>query len=230
MFIVTLLILLQLLFLTIGIWKIADSFVYVYSILTLISLFVVVYIVSTEDNPSYKLAWTIPVLSFPVFGGLFYLIFGLKKTTKRFREKILKIHNETEYLLDQDEEVLKEIYNKDKHFYNQAKYLKDYASSPIYKNTITEYLSPGEEFFRVLVEELKKARHYILLEYFIIEEGKMWDEILEILEEKVSQGVDVRLIYDDMGCLTTLHYKYYEKLREKGIKTVVFNPSYPFYL
>ena len=87
MFIVTLLILLQLLFLTIGIWKIADSFVYVYSILTLISLFVVVYIVSTEDNPSYKLAWTIPVLSFPVFGGLFYLIFGLKKTTKRFREK-----------------------------------------------------------------------------------------------------------------------------------------------
>lgn len=228
MFIVGLLILLQFLFLTFGIWKLADSFVYLYSILTLISLFVVVYIVSTEDNPSYKLAWTIPVLAFPVFGGLFYLIFGLKKTTKRFREKILKIHNETEYLLEQNEEVLNEIAKQDKHFYTQAKYLKDYASSPIYKNTITEYLSPGEEFFKVLIDELKKARHYIFLEYFIIEEGKMWDDILEILEEKVRQGVDVRLIYDDMGCLTTLHYKYYEKLRQKGIKTVVFNPFVPF--
>jgi cardiolipin synthase A/B len=228
MFIVGLLIVFQLLFLIIGIWKLTESFVYLYAILTFLSLFVVIYIVSTEDNPSYKLAWTIPVLSFPVFGGLFYLIFGLKKTTKRFRERILKIHNDTEYLLEQDGEILNEIKEKDTHFYNQVSYLNKYAASPIYKNTITKYLSPGEKFYKVLIEELKKARHYIFLEYFIIGEGKMWDAVLEILEEKVKEGLDIRLIYDDMGSLTTLPYKYHEKLKQKGIKTLVFNPFVPF--
>ncbi len=85
--------------------------------------------------------------------------FGLKKTTKRFREKILKIHNETEYLLDQNEEVLDEIYKQDKHFYTQAKYLKDYASSPIYKIQLQNiYLR--EKNFKVLIEELKSKTLY----------------------------------------------------------------------
>lgn len=81
--------------------------------------------------------------------------------------------------------------------------------------------------FPVLVKELEQAQHYIFIEYFIIHDGVMWRTILDILEKKVKEGLDVRLIYDDMGCLTTLPHKYYETMRAKGIKCQVFNPFRP---
>ena len=81
--------------------------------------------------------------------------------------------------------------------------------------------------FLDMLEDLKKAKHFIFLEYFIIHEGKMWNSILEILEQKVKEGVDVRLIYDDMGCVTTLPHRYYKKLQAKGIKCAAFNPVRP---
>lgn len=227
-FIVTLLILFQLTFLVFAVFKLTETFVYLYGILTVLSLIVVVYIVSTKNNPSYKLAWTIPVLAFPVFGGFFYLMFGLKKTTKRFKESLKNIHDETNKFLIQDEELLKEILREEKSIYNQVKYLEANADSPVYKNTFTKYLSPGEEYYKLLLEEIKKATNYIFMEYFIIQEGEMWNSILDVLKEKVKEGVDVRVIYDDMGCLRTLPFKYDEKLKSYGIKVVAFNPFVPF--
>lgn len=228
MVIIGLLIIIQLGILIFTIWKLSESFVYLYVLFTAISIFSVIYILSTKDNPSYKLAWVIPVLLVPVFGGLFYLIFGSRRTTKKFRERMINIYRETEKVLPQDEDIIEEIKEDDKSFANQVKYLNNYAGSPIYKNTTTKYLSPGEKFFEELKQELKSAKKYIFMEYFIIQEGVMWNSILEILEEKVKEGVDVRIIYDDMGCLQTLPYKYYEKLREKGIRCLVFNPFVPF--
>ena len=81
--------------------------------------------------------------------------------------------------------------------------------------------------FPVLVRELKQAKKYIFIEYFIINDGVMWQTILNILEKKAAEGVDVRLIYDGFGCLTTLPHKYYEELQKKGIKCQVFNPFRP---
>lgn len=225
--IVGLLILLQIVILALGIWKLSKYFVYLYGIFILLSILVVIYLVSKKDNPSYKLAWTIPILLFPVFGGLFYLIFGGNKTTKRFRQKIKNAHDETKHLLKQDENILQEIQYKDKSIVGQTKYIQNYSQFPVYKNTITEYLTPGEEFFKVLKEELEKAEHFIFMEYFIIQEGVMWNSILEILERKAKQGVDVRVMYDDMGCLRILPYKYNEKLEKMGIKCSVFNPFIP---
>ena len=81
--------------------------------------------------------------------------------------------------------------------------------------------------FPVLVRELEQAEHYIYIEYFIINDGVMWRTILDILERKATEGVDVRLIYDGFGCLTTLPYHYERFLREKGIQCQVFNPFRP---
>ena len=110
MVIVGLLIIIQLGILTFTIWKLSESFVYLYVLFTAISIFSVIYILSTKDNPSYKLAWVIPVLLLPVFGGLFYLIFGSRRTTKKFREKMIDIHNETSKFLPQDKEIIEEIF------------------------------------------------------------------------------------------------------------------------
>ena len=228
MVIVGLLILLQLFILLFGIWKISESFFDVYIFFFVISVLVVIYIVSRTDNPSYKLAWTIPVLLFPVFGGLFYLIFGGKKINTRFKKKIEKVYYESKDLLIQDENIIHELEEIDKSIANQARYTSKFALSPIYKNTTTEYLSPGEKFYEKLIEELKNAKRYIFMEYFIINEGKMWNTILDILAKKAKEGVDVRIIYDDMGCLRTLPYKYGDQLKKLGIKCQVFNPFVPF--
>lgn len=226
--IVGLLIFFQLVVLLFGIWELTESFVYLYVFFFIISILVVIYILSRTDNPSYKLAWTIPVLLFPVFGGLFYLIFGGKKMNSRFKKKVQRVYNESKDKLIQDQGVIAELESIDKSIANQARYTSKYALSPVYKNSMTEYLSPGEEFFDCLIEELKKAKRYIFMEYFIVNEGKMWDTILDILEQKVKEGVDVRMVYDDVGCLTTLPYKYNEKLEKRGIKCKVFNPFVPF--
>ncbi|MGL5379152.1 cardiolipin synthase [Clostridium sp.] len=228
MVIVGLLIILQLGILSFAIWRLSESFVYLYVLFIVVSIAVVIYILSRKDNPSYKLAWAIPVLLVPVFGGLFYLIFAANKSNKRFRKKIEKVSREVVPLNMQDENIIKEIESQNKSIASQAKYINSYAACAVHKNTTTKYLSPGEDFFEKLKEELQNAKHYIFMEYFIIQEGVMWDSILDILVKKVQNGVDVRLIYDDMGCLRTLPYKYNEKLEKMGIKCLAFNPFVPF--
>ncbi|MCK8817905.1 cardiolipin synthase [Natroniella sulfidigena] len=178
-------------------------------------------------NPIYKVAWIIPILLFPVFGGLFYIFFAGKKLHKRAKHKMTLIGDKMSDVLQPKEDILEEIENQSKVAANQSRYIQDYAYSPPDCNTTTDYFPIGEMKFEQLKEELKKAEDYIFLEYFIIEEGEMWNSILDILVEKAAEGVDVRVIYDDVGCLFTLPYKYNEQLEMKGIKCSVFNPLVP---
>ena len=124
-------------------------------------------------------------------------------------------------------EVMEEINERKDVSLGHTSYIKNVARFPMHKNTETKNYSSGEENYADLLKELKKAKKYIFMEYFIIEEGKMWDSILEILEEKASEGVDVRLIYDDMGCISLLPYGYDKTLEKKGIKCIAFNPFKP---
>lgn len=227
MVIVGLLILFQIGILISVIWKLSNYFIYFYIVCVIISVVVVLYLISKDENPSYKLAWTIPIMVFPLFGGLFYIMIGNNKTSKKFINKLEEIYQETVPYMPQDEVIMEGLVKQDKNIANQARYIKDFSGYPIYENTTTKYFSPGESFFEALIQELEKAEHFIFMEYFIIQEGKMWDTILEILERKVKEGVDVRVLYDDIGCLKTLPYQYEEKLRKMGIKCLVFNPLAP---
>lgn len=195
----------------------------------ILSIIVILWIVNKKDNPAYKLAWVIPILLFPILGGFLYLLMGNKKPTKKLRKKLDREYIRSYDLLNQEQQVLEELEAKDKAFANQAKYLINTVSFPIYKNTSTEYLSSGESTYELMLIELEKAEHFIFMEYFIIERGVMWENILKILEKKAKQGLDVRLIYDDFGCLTVLPYKYYSKLEKMGIKCEAFNRYIPIF-
>lgn len=227
MVLVGLLILLQIGVIVAIVLKLSNYFVYFYAVCVIISFVVVMYVISKNDNPSYKLAWTIPIMAFPLFGGLFYIIAGHNHAGQKFISKLKDVVDRSIPFMPQDKSIIDELEEKDKQIANQAKYIQDYSSFPIYKNTTTKYLSPGETFYESLLEELEKAEHFIFMEYFIINSGKMWDTILEVLEKKVKEGVDVRILYDDIGCVSTLPYKYEETLRKKGIKCLVFNPLAP---
>ncbi|WP_130806242.1 cardiolipin synthase [Senegalia massiliensis] len=220
-------ILAQLLVLIWAILKFQDYFVVFYAVSIVISIGVVLFIINDPINPAYKIAWIIPILLFPIFGGLFYILFGGNKVNKRDKKRMKFIEHKMKQCLPPDRDILKEIELIDKDAMNQCSYLQNSAYVPAFKNTFTEYFPIGELKFKRLKEELKKAKEFIFLEYFIISEGKMWDEILEILKEKASEGLDIRIIYDDFGCVLTLPYGYDKKLESMGIKCAIFNPLIP---
>ena len=209
--------------------KYSESFFDFYLASLTLSIIIVFIIINNKSNPSYKIAWIVPVMIFPIFGGLFYLLYGGNKLSTREKLKMVIQNIEMTNSLKQDDEIKKKIGDKSIYAKNQSEYILNYAKCPVYNNTETTYFKIGEEKFEALLRELKKAEKFIFLEYFIIQEGKMFNSILEILEEKAKQGVDVRLIYDDVGCIVTLPHNYKNTLEAKGIKCRVFNPIKPFF-
>ena len=224
--ITALLIVLQALLLFGFIWKLDNYFVYFYAGSVLLSLLITLGIINSKSNPAYKITWLIPILLFPVFGGLVYLLFGSDRTGRYLRKKLQGIGTEMD-------NVIGEAHRRSgaeqlpPDAANQSRYISHCAYCPPYQNTTTEYLPLGEVKFERMVEELKKAKHYIFLEYFIIQEGKMWNTILDILRQKAAEGVDVRVIYDDMGCIMILPTGYDKTLEQMGIKCRIFNPFVP---
>ena len=209
--------------------KYSESFFDFYLASLALSIIIVFIIINNKSNPSYKIAWIVPVMIFPIFGGLFYLLYGGNKLSTREKLKMVIQNIEMTNSLKQNDEIIKKIGDKSIYAKNQSEYILNYAKCPVYNNTETTYFKIGEEKFEALLRELKKAEKFIFLEYFIIQEGKMFNSILEILEEKAKQGVDVRLIYDDVGCIVTLPHNYKNTLEAKGIKCRVFNPIKPFF-
>lgn len=226
-FIIVVLLAVQIVLLVGLIWRLSNYFAYFYFLFILISIVVVLFIINRDYEPAYKLAWVVPILLFPVFGGFLYLIFSDKRTTKAFKQNVRIEFAKAICFLHQDQKILEELEAEDREIAFQSNYLSKTCSFPVYQNTVTQYLSPGEMFFDKLTEELEKAKHFIFMEYFIVEEGFMWNRILDILAQKAKDGLDVRMMYDDAGCLQTLPYKYNEKLAEMGIKTMVFQPFTP---
>lgn len=220
-------ILLQLAWIAAVVWGVSINFKPVSTIISILSILIVLWIVNKKINPSYKLAWTILILVIPFFGVTVYLIFGQSRIARKMAREFQNIQKSTSDIFQENPETRKKLVMKDKRMSNQSKYIRDYAGFPLHKDTTAEYFPIGEEMFKAMVEELKKARHYIFLEFFIINDGRMWQTILDILVEKVKEGVDVRLIYDDMGCVTTLPYHFYKQLQEMGIKCASFNPLRP---
>jgi len=209
------------------VYRFNSYFAYFYWISIFASMVAVLWIINDRSNPSYKIAWIIPILLFPIFGGLFYFFFGGKRLSKKEKRKMRLIEQKVYKALRPQKANLNEIVKHNELAAVQSRYIQDNAHFPLYKNTIGEYLPIGKVKFEKLKEELKKAKHFIFMEYFIIQEGVMWNSILDILVEKVKEGVDVRIIYDDAGCLLTLPYKYNKKLENMGIKCCVFNPMVP---
>lgn len=220
---------LQIWVITFFLLKYSESFFDFYLASLALSIIIVFIIINNKSNPSYKIAWIVPVMIFPIFGGIFYLLYGGNKLSTREKLKMVIQNIEMTNSLKQNYEIIKKIGDESIYAKNQSEYILNYAKCPVYDNTETTYFKIGEEKFEALLRELKKAQKFIFLEYFIIQEGKMFNSILEILEEKVKQGVDVRLIYDDVGCIVTLPHNYSKILESKGIKCRVFNPIKPFF-
>lgn len=219
------LILLQLLGIVYFLFAMRGRMMYVYKAFQIISIVVVIWLIRKPDNPSYKISWIVIILFLAPFGALFYLLWG---NTPLNRARLVKIRpldtDKIERIFPSDTRAL--CTSLPRHRRN-CEYLSNIAQMPAWQQTAAEFFPLGEYMFESMLIELKKAKRFIFMEYFIIEHGYMWDSILEILKEKAKAGVDVRVMYDDVGCMSTLPMGYDKKLQAMGIKTVRFNRFLP---
>lgn len=225
LFIVSLLLLAQLGLLIYIVWRISSGGIYYYLLINFLSVITALLIINREFNPAYKISWIIFVLIIPFAGVLFYLLFGRAKIGRKRRKLLYQKHNTASLLLKNEDKVLDEI--EDELIKRTSQYITNTTGASIYKNTQTTFFSSGEELFVVLLEKLRSAEKFIFLEYFIIESGKMWNSIFDILKEKVNSGVEVRLMYDDFGCIKRITRKMKKEIENAGIKVVNFNPFRP---
>ncbi|MDO4749414.1 MAG: cardiolipin synthase [Eubacteriales bacterium] len=195
-------------------------------LMTVISFFVALHIASQPRKTTYKVTWIFLILTFPLFGGLMYLLLYLQTSKKRLRSAFLS--KETLYRLRCcPGDAMNQLCEQAPEHLQLVRYLQDHAGYPVYSGTQTRHLSPGEAAFPIILEELEKAENYIFLEFFIVQEGVMWNSILTILKRKAAQGVKVRLLYDDIGCFLLLPREYPQALRKYGIECITFNPFRP---
>lgn len=195
--------------------------------LTMVSFFVAIHVIAKRDKGSYKMTWVFVILLFPVFGGVLYLFFRYQTRSKKLRKKTEAISQATRKAATPfGDKYEKSICLAPDHRV-QIHYLDRFLGFPIYENTSTTYLPLGENYWKSLLSSLETAEHYIFLEFYIIENGVMWSAIHEILKRKASQGVDVRIIYDDIGCFVRLPKDFVKKRREEGIQCIIFNKFRP---
>lgn len=204
----------------------SENFSWIYHVFQAISWIMVIWLIRKEDNPAYKMAWIIVILIFPLFGGVFYLLWGNTPFNRGRQEHHMpEFHPDfSEMAVRPADERLSASMWRHTH---RADYIRNITGMPVWGETTTRYFPCGEEQFPAMLEALEEAEHFIFMEYFIIESGEMWNSILDILVRKVKQGVDVRLMYDDAGCISTLPHGYDRYLRSLGIRTIRFNRFIP---
>jgi len=174
-----------------------------------------------DVNPAQQILWITVILMLPILGSALYLMIGDSKWTKGAKRRLEAIFSKQVTVVNATAELPEK-------YAGQINYLKTKARTNAYRGCATRYFPTGEKYYEALLEDLKSAEKFIFMEFFIIERGKMWNSILEVLEQKVAEGVEVRVMYDDIGSVTKLPGGYYKKLNKKGIKCIKFNKYRPF--
>ncbi len=197
--------------------------------LTLLTGVLLIYVVNRDINPAFKLTWAIPLCLFPLLGGLLYLYVEINFITFAIKKTINRRIAEGKPYLEQDKEIRRRLNESPCSMSAISRYVENAGGFPTYDNINVTYFPCGEDKFADLLPELEKAERFILMEYFIIYQGTVWDSILDVLKRKAAEGVEVKLMYDGTCAINGLPGKYEERLREAGIEVRVFLPAVPFF-
>lgn len=228
-FIIILLLIVQISFILTCFLKLYKYLTVIYGAQTILSIILICYVVNKQaTNPAYKLCWSMIIMLIPILGAFMYFFAHSDLGMVFFKESKNKMIKMTRPLLPQNKDITDRLEDANLHMAHLSEYINKYAGYPTYIDSYVEYYALGEEKYASLIRELEKAEHYIFMEYFILNEGKMWDTILKILERKAEQGVEVRVMYDGMGSQFKLPNYYNRYIETKGIKCRVFNEFRPF--
>lgn len=196
------------------------------SVLISLSVIFIGFVIFLENrHPTQTITWLVVLGSFPYVGFIFYLLFGRNyRKEKMYRKKyfldkqaFLTVEGEDD---PRNEEKLSLMGEHQAKLFNLAQKL---GNSPISFDTSTKVLTNGEETFRHIIEQLKRARHHIHMEYYIVRHDLIGQEIKDILIDKANQGVKIRFLFDAVGSWQ-LSKAYINELKNAGIETISFGP------
>lgn len=213
----------------VGGFAVLEQYVFLFNYLFgFLSLLVIFFVLNARQNSIFKMTWILLILIAPLFGVVFYIFTKIQPGTKYIEYRLATNIDAQEPYLRQSMEVTAELRRESQREAGLAKYVHEKGNYPIYRNSQVKYFPLGEDKFEEMVVQLKQAREFIFMEYFIVDKGYMWTTILKILQEKVKEGVEVRFMYDGTCSLTLLPPNYPERLKKLGIQCKMFAPVKPF--
>lgn len=179
-------------------------------------------------NPTTVWAWLLLLYFIPVLGFVLYLILGQNFRRERMF-KMKEIEGEIKYAVRRQEESIyrKKLRLRDPEldrFKRLILYNLNEAEAVLTDNNDIRIFTDGREKFQTLLSEMDHARNYIHVQYYIIKNDELWKEIEEVLVRKARQGVEVRVLFDSMGCRGMRHSDW-ARLEKAGIKTAEFFPA-----
>lgn len=191
------------------------------SLVSVAAVFMVLFIVIKRDESTYKLLWLLIILTMPLVGALLYLFFGNKRTAKPLKKRLQGVESSGD---PHPLPVGETPFAGEKRMEQTIRWLERKTGYPLCKAQPVRYYPLGDDMFPDMLRDMKSAKRSIYIEYFIIEPGQMWDAMMEVLEDKLRQGVDVRVMYDDLGSISSFNFSNARELTQKGIPCVPFNP------
>lgn len=217
----------QLVLLALLVILLKQNYIYLYMALEMIGLAEVLFLASREQSTAYTIAWIIVILILPVFGIVLYLMWGRAPTHSGKSKRIREIIMQSGRYLMQNEKIRD---NLEQDFTERKRIVRflENEGFPVYGNTVCRYYQLGEFKFRDMIYDMKRAKRFIFIEYFIINEGILWSAIYEVLREKAREGVEIRILYDDLGSIINLSKEFIKQLENDGIKVMAFNPVHRY--
>ena len=200
----------------------SKSIYVVIAISLMVSLVAFVSVINRDTNPEYKISWLAIILILPPFGAIIYILFYQRRMSRRETRLIRGVISEMKGHGVLDKDYVSLLGESASAAGKARAIMSDDAMADVYRGTSSRFFPSGEEYFDSLIDDLASAEKYIFLEYFIIDSGELWDKVHTILREKAAAGLDVRLLYDDIGCMKTLPSHYELLLRHEKIKTYRF--------
>ncbi|MDE6222041.1 MAG: cardiolipin synthase [Lachnospiraceae bacterium] len=195
-----------------------------YSVLSVLSALFVLILISKRGEGAYKMLWLLVMFVAPLPGAVMYLFYGNKRTGKILEQRLNAVCDSLPAILNDDVKIQQQLEKEDKRVAQTFAYIKRITGFPVLRNDTAQYYPVGELLFEQMMSALKEAKRYVFIEYFIIQEGVMWETMVDVMEQKVQEGVDIRVLYDDIGSIGTFSHRNRLSLLKKGIKCEKFNP------
>lgn len=194
---------------------------YITLVLSVAAVLLVLFIIIKRDETAYKILWLLVILTVPVAGALLYLLFGNRRTARPLRKRLRRVQEAGQ---PAPLPCGGTPFEGEKRMEQTVRWLEHKTGYPLMRAEDVRYYPLGDAMYPDMLTDLRAAKKTIYLEYFIIEPGEMWQSIVDILAQKVREGLDVRVMYDDLGSISTFNFSNALALEKLGIRCVTFNP------
>ena len=209
------------------IMKLTENYAAVSAVARLISAFCVLTIFGKHIMPDVKLSWIILIFMFPLFGMILYLLSTRSNFVHTMHDRLKVIDSDLAPLYPENKEIYEKLKKEDPWIAHHAYFLKHESGFPVYDGTKVSYYKDASDGLTAQLEDLRKAEHFIFMEYHAIQDKQSFQELKDVLHERAEAGVEVRLFYDDIGSIGFINTKFIREMKELGIQCRVFNPIVP---